>query len=158
MELAELLFDDAALQAHRIVRRCAAMREAVRAQGILRTVEGALPRLHITPRLIIHAARHTVANDLEVASRKVCSKRVAYRVHLDRVFGADSDHELAHGWRRESATVARRDGARGATPLPWARCSKLGRWAERQQECGGRRQGVQRYGRSYYGRTGVGPW
>ena len=35
--------------------------------------------------------------------------------------------------------------------------SKVGRWAERQEECGGRRQGVQRYGRSYYGRTGVGP-
>ena len=101
VELAELLFDDAALQAHRIVRRCAAMREAVRAQGILRTVEGALPRLHITPWLIIHTARHTVANDLEVASRKVGSKRVAYRVHLDRVFGADSDHELAHGAGRE---------------------------------------------------------
>ena len=77
------------------------MREAVRAQGILRTVEGALPRLHITPWLIIHAARHTVANDLEVASRKVGSKRVAYRVHLDRVLGADSDHQLAHGAGRE---------------------------------------------------------
>ena len=101
VELAELLFDDAALQAHRIVRWCAAMREAVRAQGILRTVEGALPRLHITPWLIIHAARHTVANDLEVASRKVGSKRVAYRVHLDRVLRADSDHQLAHGARRQ---------------------------------------------------------
>ena len=112
VELAELLFDDAALQAHRIVRRCAAMREAVRAQGILRTVEGALPRLHITPWLIIHAARHTVANDLEVASRKVGSKRVAYRVHLDRVFRADSDHELAHGAGRE-VRPSRRDGARG---------------------------------------------
>lgn len=90
------------------------MREAVRAQGILRTVEGALPRLHITPWLIIHAAWHTVANDLEVASRKVGSKCVAYRVHLHRVFRADSDHELAHGGgraERGSRRPSRRDGA-----------------------------------------------
>ena len=98
MELAKLLFDDAALQAHRIVGRRAAMGEAVRAQGVLRTVEGALPRLHIAPWLIIHAARHTVADDLEGRLGKVSGKRVAYRVHLDRVFRADGDDQLAE-WR-----------------------------------------------------------
>ena len=126
VELAELLFDDAALQAHRIVRRCAAMREAVRAQGILRTVEGALPCLYITPWLIVHAARHTVANDLEVASGKVGSKRVAYRVHLDRVFGADSDHE-AHGAGAKADRPSRRDGARAANAV--CQCSPARRAA-----------------------------